>query len=125
MKKKYIIIALVIVLGLALCGYVYARNLPVDYDAGACSGGYDSFIFDKYSEELTDKYFENHADKDKISSVKAIKGTQSADWADKTISLSFNVEYEHSSEGKTTETLHFQGERVWFDTYEWNKGQVK
>ena len=25
---------------------VYLRILPVDYDAGACSGGYETFIFD-------------------------------------------------------------------------------
>lgn len=54
-----------IALGLVFFGFVgiiggitYIRHLPVDYDAGACSGGYAAFIFDKYKEELVKKYYD-------------------------------------------------------------------
>ena len=64
---------------------VYLRTLPVDYDAGACSGGYETFIFDKYNEELVELYCNDLEDGSAISSAKAIKGTEQADWEKRTI----------------------------------------
>ena len=120
--KKYIGIALVVtlVLGVALGSIIYIRNLPVDYDAGACSGGYATFIFDKYNEELTEKYVNGMVDNSNISSVKAVRGTQEAEWEDQTIFLQFDVQYEHSTQGPVTERVRFIGERTWFDAYDWS-----
>ncbi|MBQ2921625.1 MAG: helix-turn-helix transcriptional regulator [Tyzzerella sp.] len=120
--KKYISIALVValVLGCILGSVIYIRNLPVDYDAGACGGGYATFIFDKYSEELTEKYVSGMIDNSNISSAKAVRGTQEAEWEDQTLFLQFDIQYEHSTQGTVTERVRFIGERTWFDTYDWS-----
>ena len=120
--KKYITIALVValILGCILGSIIYIRNLPVDYDAGACSGGYATFIFDKYNEELTEKYVNGMVDNSIISSAKAVRGTQEAEWEDQTLFLQFDVQYEHSAQGIVTERVRFIGQRTWFDTYDWS-----
>jgi len=119
--KKYISIALVValVLGCILGSIIYIRNLPVDYDAGACGGGYATFIFDKYNEELTEKYVSGMIDNSNISSAKAVRGTQEAEWEDQTLFLQFDIQYEYSTQGTVTERVRFIGQRTWFDTYDW------
>lgn len=120
--KKYVTIALVVVLvlGCILGSIIYIRNLPVSYDAGACGGGYVTFIFDKYNEELTKKYVNGIVDNNNISSAKAVRGTQEAEWEDQTLFLQFDIQYEHSTQGIVTERVRFIGERTWFDTYDWS-----
>lgn len=124
MKKKnirIIAVAFICILFVGVIGSMsYIRNLPVDYDAGACGGGYATFIFDKYNEELIEKYCDGMADNSNISSVKAIRGTQEAQWEDQTIFLQFDVQYEHSTQGTVTERVRFTGQRTWFDTYDWS-----
>ncbi len=119
--KKYISIALVValILGVIMGSIIYIRNLPVDYDAGACGGGYATFIFDKYNEKLVEKYFNGMVDNSNITSIEAIRGTQEAQWEDQTIFLQFDIQYEHSSQGTVTERVRFIGKRTWFDTYDW------
>lgn len=122
-KKKSIgiiaVVVCVLITGAAGIAF-YIRNLPVDWDAGACGGGYATFIFDKYSEELTGKYYNAMADNSDISSVKAILGTQEAQWEDRTVFLQFDVRYEHAAKGTVKERLRFIGQRIWFDTYDWS-----
>lgn len=123
-KKKRIKIIVAVIVCLLLAGAVggvaYIRNLPVDWDAGACGGGYSTFIFDKYSEELVQKYFEGMADNSNIISIEAIRGTQEAQWEDQTIFLQFDIQYEHATQGNITERVRFTGQRTWFDTYDWS-----
>lgn len=121
-KKKDFKIAFIIVLilGCIMGTIMYIRNLPVDFDAGACGGGYSTFIFDKYNDELVKKYYNGSADKSNISSVKAIRGTHEAEWEDKTLFLQFDIQYEHSTQGTVTERVRFIGHRTWFDTYDWS-----
>ena len=117
LKRPFIIIT---ILGCILGSVLYVHNLPIDYDAGACSGGYATFIFDKYNAELVEKYYNGSANKSDISSVKAIRGTHEATWEDKTLFLNFEIQYEHSIKGIVTERVRFIGHRIWFDTYKWS-----
>ncbi len=121
-RKGFVIafICAAVVLGGSLGGYLYARNLPVDWDAGACSGGYDTFVFDKYSDELVQKYLDGSDEKDNITSIQAVRGTQVAEWEEQTIFLQFDITYTHSKKGEVTERLRFIGQRTWFDTYDWS-----
>ena len=120
--KKYISIALVValVLGCIMGSIIYIRSLPIEYDAGACGGGYATFIFDKYNEKLTEKYVSGMTDNSNISSAKAVRGTQEAEWEEQTLFLQFDIQYEHSTQGTVTERVRFIGERTWFDTYDWS-----
>lgn len=125
--KKCVSIALVITLvfGCIIGSILYIRNLPVDYDAGACSGGYATFIFDKYHEELVEKYYNGMAEQSSISSIQAVRGTQEAEWEDQTLFLQFDIQYEHSGQGTVTERIRFIGQRTWFDTYDWSGAIVE
>lgn len=115
-----ITLAAALILGCVLGSIIHIRNLPVDHDAGACGGGYATFIFDKYNDELTEKYLNGMIDNSNISSVEAIRGTQKAEWEDQTIFLQFDIQYEHSTQGTVTERVRFIGQRTWFDTYDWS-----
>lgn len=120
--KQYIriIIVVALILGCVLGGIIYIRNLPVDYDAGACGGGYATFIFDKYNQELTEKYVNGMIDHSNILSARAVRGTQEAEWEDQTLFLQFDIQYEHSAQGTVTERVRLIGQRTWFDTYDWS-----
>ncbi len=111
---------LLAVLLLAAGGFLYVRNMPVERDAGACGGGYATFIFDKYSQELTRKFVSGSMDEASIISADAVRGTQEASWEGRTIFLEFDIRYEHAERGTVTERVHFVGQRVWFDTYDWS-----
>lgn len=128
-KKKLIVRLITGITCLVLVGIagsiIYIRNLPVDWDAGACGGGYATFIFDKYNEELTQKFLDGSEEKNAIHSAEAIRGTQEAEWEDQTIFLQFDVHYEHSTQGTITETVRFIGQRTWFDTYDWSGAIVE
>ena len=121
-KRKYITIALVVAFipACILGSIIYIRNLPVSYDVGACSGGYVTFIFDKYNEELTRKYINCIVDNFNILSAKAVRGTHEAEWEDRTLFLQFDIQYEHSVQGIVNERVSFIGHRTWFDTYDWS-----
>lgn len=119
-KKKHIIftiaaLLLCVVIGITLRIY----TLPVDWDAGACGGGYATHIFDKYSEALVQKYLDGSSEKNNITSIKAVSGTQEAEWEDRTIQLHFDIQYEHSVEGIITDSITFIGHRYWFDCFKW------
>lgn len=121
-KKGFAIAVIItfILLGSIIGGYFYARSLPVDWDAGACAGGYATFVFDKYSSELVQKYIDGSSNKSNIISIEAIRGTQSAEWEGQTIFLQFDIKYINIDQKEVTERLHFIGQRTWFDTYDWS-----
>lgn len=103
---------------------IFIHLCPVDWEAGACHGGYITSVFDKYSNELVDKYYHNSDEKDNISDIKALKGTQQGDWENRSIFLEFDIEYFHKDRGLVKERLHFVGKRIWFNTYKWTVGPI-
>lgn len=126
-KQKQSSIFAIILLVICAFGagvFIYIRTLPVDWDAGACGGGYASFIFNKYSDELTRKFVDESNSRQYISTAKALSGTQEATWEDRTLFLQFDIQYEHSEYGITTQTVCFTGQRIWFDTYDWSGAVV-
>lgn len=120
MNLSYIVaifLCLIFMGSIIIIGFI--GNLPVQWDAGACGGGYSAFIFDKYSDVLTQKFVEGVAKHSDFLSAEAIKGTQEAEWKDKTIFLKFDIRCENFEHGVSTETVCFVGKRIWFDTYVW------
>lgn len=126
-RKGFVIAfaAAMLLLGGITAGYLCIHSLPVDWDAAACAGGYATFIFDKYREELVQRYLDGSAEKDDITSIEAVRGTQSAQWEGKTIFLQFEIRYEHRTRGTVTERVHFIGERTWTDTYDWSGALIE
>jgi len=120
--KKYtlIFISISLVLALIMGSIIYIRNLPVDYDAGACGGGYITYIFDKYEDELVQKFIDGSQTSDGWTNVTALRETRHAEWHDKTIYLKFDIQYTDKYSNAVTETIRFIGERIWFDTFKWS-----
>lgn len=121
LKKKHIlsiaaVLAFCIIFGIAIRIY----TLPVEWDAGACNGGYATHIFDIYSDKLVQKYLDGSDMKDKILFIDAVRGTQEAEWEGRTLQLRFDIRYDHSEKGTVTERITFIGHRYWFDTYKWS-----
>ncbi len=79
-QEHIVIIMATLLIFVLIAGAVKIYTLPVEWDAGACAGGYGTFIFDKYSESLVQKYLDGSDIKDEIVSIEAIKGTQEAEW---------------------------------------------
>ncbi|MPM05403.1 hypothetical protein SDC9_51693 [bioreactor metagenome] len=123
-KKHVVMILSTLAICVLITGAVRIYTLPVDWDAGACSGGYATFVFDKYGERLVQKYLDGSDRKDGIISLEAVEGTQEAEWQDRTIYLHFDITYHHNVEGTVTESLTFTGHRIWFDTYKWGGAMI-
>ncbi len=124
-KKTLFVTFLCFVTVAVLGGFLYIRNLPVAYDAGACGGGYAAFVFDKYGDELVQKYIDGSDEKNEIVSVKAIKGTQTAEWIDKRVFLQFNIQIEYQSGETATQSVRFTGKRKWIDTFDWSGARIE
>ena len=121
-KRSAIYVIAAMMCGIILVGIAYIRMLPVEWDAGACGGGYATFVFNKYGKELAQKYTSRLSNKDDILCAKAICGTQSARWEGQTFYLIFDVQYADTKQGVVTETVRFIGRRVWIDTYKRGNG---
>lgn len=123
--KKIIATAIsaILLLSVGISLFIYTR--PVDWDAGACSGGYATYIFNKYNEELTQSFLDGMGkDKENVISIEEIEGSHSAQWEEDKIFIRYNVKYEHKDKGILTETICFTGKRLWIDTFRWSGATV-
>ena len=121
--KKIIILSIIILLFLTISFSIvwYIHTRPVEWDSGACSGGYVTWIFDKYKDELTQTFLNGMGEeKENIISIEAIRGTQNAEWEDRQIFLEFDVKYEHKDYGIIEEKLRFIGTRYWIGSFKWS-----
>ncbi len=120
-RKVIVSICAVLFVSMIFGGYLFIKYLPVSWDCGPFANGFQSSVFDKYSEELTQRYYENLQDKDDISNIKPIRDHNlDVYWIDRTIFIEFDVEYEHSTKGKVREKIFAKGKRTWSFTYEWD-----
>ena len=114
-----IVVTVLLITVFSVAGYIYTR--PVEWDAGACGGGYVTWIFDKYSEELTESFLNGMGEeKENVISIEAVRGTHSADWKEKQIFLEFDIKYKHKFNGDITEKVRFIGTRYWIDSFKWS-----
>ena len=122
-QKKIIIItiSLIIVFSICLSVIIYIHTRPVEWDSAACGGGYITWIFDKYKDELTQTFLNGMGEeKENIISIEAIRGTQNAEWEDRQIYLDFDIKYEHKEYGVIEEKIRFIGDRYWIDSFKWS-----
>ena len=112
MKKIFLTITICVVL-LAVVSTLFIYFAPVSYDAGACGGGFDSWIFNKYKNELLQKYSaEYNSD---LSSIEIIDDSKEVNYEGRYISIQFDI-----NEKDKQHTLYFVGKRVWIETYRWD-----
>ncbi len=121
--KKWARVLLALLAAALLLATLYigwGRTRTVDFDAGACGGGYGTYIFDKYRDELVSSFVNGSDQAARLSDVQALRGTQQASWQDQTIYLEFTVQYTHAETGTAQQQVRFVGHRTWFDTYRWS-----
>lgn len=96
---------------------------PAEYDSGACSGGYRTFLFDKYSDTLTEKFVANleKSEERHPDFVSAVPYGESTDMtsAKRNIWLTFSIVCETKSGNEYAYLVTFKGKRIWYDTYIW------
>jgi len=90
---------------------------PVSYDAGACGGGFDTWIFDKYKNELLQKYTTEY--NSELNNIGIIEDSQDINYEGRYISIQFDIK-----ENDKQQTLYFVGKRVWIENYKWDLCQV-
>ncbi len=94
---------------------VFIATRPVSFDAGACSGGFKTHIWDKYKDALFEKYMQGF--KNDNSTAELIEHTHYVIFMDKTIVFFFDVEVTDENGEKWTDYVHVRGKRVWFEKY--------
>lgn len=113
MKKIIVALCLIAVVAAGVIHF-----LPVSVDSAACSGGFETAVFDKYSEKLVSDYYDGEAD----IQANPVKGTQECSWDGRSICLEFDVEISRENSDVSKERLRFDGKRVWTEVYLWNDG---
>ncbi len=116
MKKIVLTITICIVL-LAIACSLFIHFAPVSYDAGACGGGFDAWIFDKYKNDLLQKYITEH--NSDLSNIEIIDDSKEVNYEGRYISIQFDI-----NEKDKQRTLYFVGKRVWIENYRWDICQV-
>ncbi len=93
--------------------------LPVDFDAGACAGGFTEHIYDKYGDTLAREYLSRFPEEDIV--FYELSDTVNVDWTDRIIFMEFTLTYKLKDGEITKTTLKFVGERYWIEKYHWSR----
>lgn len=93
----------------------FIATRPVSWDAGVCSGGFRTHIWDKYKEVLFEKYMQGFNNDN--CTAELIEHTYDVIFMDKTIVFFFDVAVTDENGEKWTDYVHIRGKRVWFEKY--------
>lgn len=96
---------------------IFAITRPVSWDAYACSGGFETHIWNKYKDELFEKY--NNGFNDNFSR-ELINDSHEVIFKDRTIVFFFDVDVTDDKGDKWTDYVHVVGKRYWTEKYLFN-----
>ncbi len=127
--KKLVIKIIAIIIGtllfLALAAYVLIGLFgPVSVDSAACSGGYRTFLYQKYSEEFCNTFFENIDNYDERHPVFISSKPRGSEHLSMTsfrrnINVVITIVGETEIGNEYPYSVIFKGKRIWYDTYKW------
>jgi len=115
--KRTVLVIIIGIVSIAIVCSLYIHFAPVSYDAGACGGGFDTWIFNKYKNELVQKYITEH--NSDLSNIEIIDDSKEVNYEGRYISIQFDI-----NEKDIQQTLYFVGKRVWTETYRWDLCRV-
>ena len=110
--KKFILTITICVVLLAIACSLFVHFASVSFEAGVCGGGFETWIFDKYKNELLQKYITEH--NSNLSNIEIVEDSKEVDYEGRYISIKFDIK-----EIDKQQTLYFVGKRVWIETYRW------
>lgn len=122
LNKKWsaVFLCVIITMLLFLGIFLSVSRLPVDFDAGACRGGFTEHIYDKYGGALAREYLARFPEEDVVSYT--LSDTADADWTGRIIFMEFQLTYTlKGTPNPTKTTLKFVGERYWIEKYHWSR----
>ncbi len=117
-----LIFAAVILLYTGLVAVIHF--LSVSRDAAGCRGGYASFVFNKYGDQLVEKFVSGHRNKEKIVSAVAVPGSRQAHWSGRRMYLSFVINTQYKNRTDSCKVTFF-GHRQWTDSYIWGGAVIE
>lgn len=102
---------------------------PVSVDSAACSGGYSTFLFDKYSEEFCDTFFKNldyYAERHPVFISAKPCGSEHFQMSSfrRNINVTVTVIGETENGNEYPYKIIFKGKRIWYDTYKWTSVSI-
>lgn len=99
---------------------IFLHLAPVSFDAFACSGGYKTFVMEKYSKELIDMFFvEKGFEKDKIYELVSKKDENAVGWNGRNIYARLKIEVDEK-----VYTVDYIGKRYWIEKYSWKISKI-
>lgn len=119
-NRKMVITATFIftIVALLISAYFTIALSPVSWDAGACSGGFATAVFDQYESELLQKFIQGQVDNpDSVSNpgtVHSVRESREVTWEGRTIYINFNIV---ANDG--VYKVRFVGKKVWLQKYKW------
>lgn len=93
----------------------FIATRDVSFDAGACSGGFKTYIWNKYKDELFEKYLDGFENDN--CNRELIEDSQYVVFKDRTIVFFFDVAVTDENGEKWTDYVHIRGKRVWHEKY--------
>lgn len=122
--KKLILVILGIIALLLISTYLLIGFFgPVYIDSAACSGGYRTFLSEKYSDELTEKFLDNLEKSEErypvYVSARLLNEHIEMNSNKRDIWLKSTVVCKAESGNEYAYSVTFKGKRIWYDTYEW------
>ena len=98
-----------------ICVTIY-RFLPVSYDAGACGGGFNTYIYNKNIDNLIEIYAGNNNIDSEISATNNF----SVKYHGRNIYITAVITYSEENEPIEKE-VKFKGKRIWTEKYIWEE----
>lgn len=123
--KKLILVVIGAIAGLLFLAYVLVGLFgPVSVDSAACSGGYKTFLYEKYSEEFSDTFLKNLDDYDERHPVfisAKPRGSEHFQMSSfrRNVNVTVTVIGETESGNEYPYSVIFKSKRIWYDTYKW------
>ncbi len=123
--KKLILVVIGTIAGLLFSAYVLVGLFgPISVDSAACSGGYKTFLYEKYSEEFSNTFLENLDDYDERHPVfisAKPRGSEHFEMSSfrRDVNVTVTVIGETEAGNEYPYSVIFKGKRIWYDTYKW------
>lgn len=114
--KKSLVIFLVILFLILIGASLFIHFAPVDFDAKACGGGFKSWIFNKYKEQLVCEFVNDYDEEVNADDINIIEGTEEVTWNGREMTISFGILLKDNQY-----RICFQGKRYWIEKYKWNR----
>ena len=114
---KFMKIGIIIFSSLLILYVLIGVLLPVNFDAGACGGGYPSYLAKQDHNNFNALISEQLGNYEMVSTTDQI--AENLDWSGHTITTNMKVK----ADNKIYE-VYLKGRRYWYERYSWNIDKI-